>query len=67
MLVTSSSDHNDEVYIVDIVYLCKNYSGEIKMQSEEVERLCFFSADELPADISPPVRPVLKEWIATKA
>lgn len=58
--------NGDEVYIVDIVYLCKNYSGEIKMHDDEVEKLHFFSIGELPADISPPVKPVLKEWMATK-
>lgn len=58
--------NGDEVYIVDIVYLCKNYSGEIEMHDDEVEKLHFFSIGELPADISPPVKPVLKEWMATK-
>ncbi len=55
--------NGDEVYIVDIVYLCKKYTGTLKAQDSEVERLRFFAADELPENISPPVKPVLQEWI----
>ncbi len=59
--------NGDEVYIVDIVYLCKKYTGTLKVQDGEVERLRFFSASELPENISPPVKPVLKEWINRQA
>ena len=56
--------NQDEVYIVDVVYLCKNYTGQLKAQEGEVERLAFFSADGLPEKISPPVKPVLQKWLS---
>ncbi len=58
--------NQDEVYIVDVVYLCKTYTGQLKAQKGEVERMRFFSADELPENISPPVRPVIEEWLTRK-
>lgn len=58
--------NQDEVYIVDVVYLCKSYTGNLKAQEAEVERLAFFSADRLPENISPPVRPVIEEWLTRK-
>ncbi len=55
--------NGDEVYVVDIVYLCRKYTGTLKVQDGEVERLRFFPVSELPENISPPVKPVLKEWV----
>lgn len=56
--------NGDEVSNVDIVYLCKAYSGTLKCQEEEVEELRFFPADALPENISPPIRPALLKWAA---
>lgn len=56
--------NGDEVYIVDVVYICRKYTGTLKAQDGEVERLRFFSANELPDNISPPVEPVLKKWVS---
>ena len=54
--------NGDEVSNVDIVFICKKYSGEIKCQESEVEKLEFFSADNLPDNISPPNRLPIKKW-----
>ncbi len=59
--------NGDEVSNVDIVYICKQYSGELRCQIEEVEELCFFSADDLPNNISPPIRKVVEEWKKRKS
>jgi 8-oxo-dGTP pyrophosphatase MutT (NUDIX family) len=48
--------NGDEVSNVDIVYLCKDYSGELKYQDSEVSDLRFFPLDRLPENLSPPVR-----------
>ncbi|MGI6563464.1 MAG: NUDIX hydrolase [Clostridia bacterium] len=48
--------NGDEVSNVDIVYLCKDYSGELKCQDSEVSDLRFFPLDRLPENLSPPVR-----------
>ncbi len=54
--------NGDEVSNVDVVYICKQYSGKLKCQIEEVEKLCFFDAENLPNNISPPIRKVVNEW-----
>ena len=58
--------NGDEVSNVDIVYLCKDYSGALKCQAGEVEELRFFPADALPVDLSPPIRRPLLQWSAEK-
>lgn len=58
--------NGDEVSNVDIVYLCKAYDGKLECQEEEVEELCFFPADALPENISPPVRRALTDWASRK-
>lgn len=58
--------NGDEVSNVDIVYICRDYSGEMKMQESEVEDLRFFTADEIPEDLMPPNIPALKKWAAEK-
>jgi len=58
--------NGDEVSNVDIVYICRDYSGEMKMQESEVSELRFFPADELPDDIMPPNIPAMKKWADSK-
>lgn len=58
--------NGDEVSNVDIVYLCKSYEGQLKPQESEVEELCFFPADTLPENLSPPIRTPLLHWAAKK-
>jgi len=58
--------NGDEVSNVDIVYLCKDYSGALRAQADEVESLRFFPADALPEDLSPPIRTPLLRWAETR-
>ena len=58
--------NGDEVSNVDIVFLCKSYSGELKKQNSEVEELRFFPADALPEKLSPPNRAPLLRWAERK-
>lgn len=55
--------NGDEVYNVEIVYLCKKYHGEIKRQEEEIEEIRFFALEEIPEEISPPIRPVIRQYM----
>jgi len=55
--------NGDEVSNIDIVYLCKNYSGTLKCQEDEVEMLKFFAVDGIPENISYPVRKPIQQWI----
>lgn len=40
--------NGDEVYNVEIIYICRKYHGTIKRQEEEVEEIRFFDVDEIP-------------------
>ncbi len=55
--------NGDEVSNVDIVYVCKQYTGELKCQDGEVDDLKFFRIDEIPDNISKPIRTALSKWI----
>ena len=55
--------NGDEVSNIDIVFLCRSFSGELKPQADEVEKLRFFAVDEIPENLSPPIRPVVEKWI----
>lgn len=54
--------NGDEVFNVDIVYICRDYSGALKAQEEEVEELRWFAADEIPEKLMPPNRSALRRW-----
>lgn len=58
--------NGDEVSNVDIVFLCRRFSGELTPQRAEVDELRFFAADEIPENLSPPIRPALEKWIRGK-
>jgi len=55
--------NGDEVSNVDIVYICRRYSGTLKCQEGEVDALRFFRVDEIPENISQPIRKPLIQWI----
>lgn len=59
--------NGDEVSNIDIVFVCRNFSGTLKCQEEEVKELRFFSADEIPKNISKPLIKVVQKWIDKKA
>lgn len=47
--------NGDEVSIVDIIFICRDWRGEIKPQKSEVTELKFFPLNKLPDNISPPI------------
>ena len=56
--------NGDQASVVDVVYLCSDYSGEIRPQPEEVTELRWFAPADIPADdqLSPPNIPALRRW-----
>ena len=58
--------NGDDVSNIDIVYLCKSFSGTLRRQESEVDDLKFFEVSEIPKNISSPVRKALEKWIGTK-
>jgi len=53
--------NGDEVYNVTIMYLSGAWRGEIKLNDEHTEWR-WFSADEIPEDSSPPIKPILEKF-----
>ena len=58
--------NGDEVSNVEIVYICKKYSGVLKCQAGEVDYLQFFSHNDIPLRLSPPIRKAIEQWIENK-
>ena len=54
--------NGDEVSNVDIVFLCREYSGTLRRDEEETEELRFFEAGKLPEELSPPIVIPLRAW-----
>lgn len=54
--------NGDEVYYVNVIFLCDEYEGELKKDNEEVTELKWFDVDNLPIDINTPVdKAILKD------
>jgi hypothetical protein len=53
--------NGDEVYNVIIAHLSRDWHGEIKLNDEHTE-WCWFATNELPEDVSPPIKPVLEQF-----
>jgi hypothetical protein len=58
--------NGDEVSNIDIVYICKDYSGELRCQKEEVNDLVFFEKDNIPGNLFKPIEKVLKSYLNLK-
>ena len=43
--------NGDQVYLAALIFVCRDYSGEMKVQEEEVYEQRFFSLDDLPSNI----------------
>jgi ADP-ribose pyrophosphatase YjhB (NUDIX family) len=54
----------DEVYNVSIVYVSRDWRGELKLNNEHTE-WGWFSANEIPEDISPPIQPIMEQFKST--
>jgi len=55
--------HRNEVYNVDIGYVCDDFDGELSADAAEVSELRWFSFNEVPENLSPPVSGIIREFI----
>lgn len=55
--------NGDEVSNIDIVFICRKYSGKYIADGVESKELRFFDINELPENISPPIKPVLEKYV----
>lgn len=51
--------NGDEVYNVTIVYISREWRGEVRLNHEHTEWK-WFRVDQIPEDLSPPIRPVIE-------
>lgn len=58
--------NGDEVSNIDVVFLCRDYSGTLSCQEEESEALRFFEPGHLPEQLSPPIVIPLRTWEAKR-
>jgi len=52
-----------EVYNVSVVYMARGVTDDIRLNPEEHSEYTFFDLSNLPAEISPPVRPILRDLV----
>ncbi|WP_336047077.1 NUDIX hydrolase [Solibacillus ferritrahens] len=55
--------HGDEVYVVATTFICDDYYGSLRYDSDEAKDLKFFSLDALPEKISPPDQVVIRKYL----
>ena len=58
--------NGDETSNIDIVYITKDFTGELHPQASEVLALRFFGPDELPTPILETHYPCLNQWLESK-
>lgn len=58
--------NGDEIYAVDINYICYEYSGILKKQDEEVIELQFFDVGNLPHGLNKNDKKVIEEITSTR-
>ncbi|MBN1305070.1 MAG: NUDIX domain-containing protein [Anaerolineales bacterium] len=54
--------NGDQVYNVTIVYVTQEWQGQVQAD-EEHSTWRWFSMDEIPVDLSPPIRPVIDRYV----
>ncbi|MCT4687010.1 NUDIX hydrolase [Vallitalea sp.] len=52
----------NEVYNVTVTYICKRYSGIIEVDLSEGKEVKYFAVDEIPNQISPPVKIIIEDY-----
>lgn len=58
--------NGDQVSNIDVVYLCRKYTGTLKCQRGEVEALAFFDPSALPAPLFPTQLPAIRAYLKTR-
>jgi ADP-ribose pyrophosphatase YjhB (NUDIX family) len=46
--------NGDEVYMIGIIYICRDFTGDLLPETDETLELRWFDIDNLPKEISPP-------------
>lgn len=55
--------NGDKVSVVEIIYVCNSFTGDIHPETEETLELKWFDIDDLPQDISPPDKKAFQAFV----
>lgn len=55
--------NGDEVYVIDITYLCTRFQGEIRFDGMETQAVAFYDPMNLPEPVNTSCRPILREYM----
>ncbi len=55
--------NGDEIYGLDVVYICRDYSGELRPQLEEVKKLAFHNLNNMPEKMSIRNKQIVKDFL----
>jgi hypothetical protein len=55
--------NGDVCYIVSVMWICRDFSGEMLEETDETAALGWFDLADLPAGISPPSRRPLRDLL----
>jgi 8-oxo-dGTP pyrophosphatase MutT (NUDIX family) len=54
--------NGDEIYNVTVTYICRDYTGSIRVDPEEGTEARFFSLDALPGNLASPIEGIVQEF-----
>ncbi|AYG00675.1 NUDIX hydrolase [Lactococcus allomyrinae] len=55
--------NGDQIYMPNVYYICRDFTGKLNPQPDEVQQLAWFSLDQLPENIHKPNQRVLQDFI----
>jgi 8-oxo-dGTP pyrophosphatase MutT (NUDIX family) len=58
--------NGDQVCDVNIVYIADRVKGQLRADPDETLELRYFPLDQLPANMNPPDRPILDQFVAQR-
>ena len=58
--------NGDEIYGIDLVYICREYEGELIPQKEEVKKLRFYNIKDVPDKLSIRNKQIIKDLLERK-
>lgn len=57
--------NGDEVHNVTAAYVCREYSGQLRTDNDEVMEVKFFRVQDIPNELSPPDQPIIRKYAAS--
>ena len=55
--------NGDKVYLIITIWICEDFSGEIKIDTNEVLELKWFDINEIPKEISPTLKKLFNDFV----